>query len=82
MLYKGPTETKDKCKITLIKKGKYTVKYLFNKNNFINYTALNKKYKLLFPLCKTAYSTTCKQGSAFYKHGHAARCELITVLNE
>lgn len=55
----------------LIKKGKYTLKYLFNKNNFIIYTDLNKKYNELFSLLrKTVYSITSTLGLAFYKYGH------------
>lgn len=78
---KTPTEAKDKFKIILIKKGKYTVKHLFNKNNFIIYTELNKNYQL-FPHLFAKRHTTCKLGSAFYKYGHTPNCELIIFLNK
>lgn len=66
-----------------MKKGKDTVKYLFNKNNFIIYTELNKKYNKLFPIiCKTTYRTPCKWGSAFYKYSHTARGEPTSVLRK
>lgn len=42
--------SKNELKIILSKKGKHTVKYLFNKNSFIIYTELNKKYNKLFSL--------------------------------